>query len=301
MHHSQQKKFNSLYKKHVNALKRQGMSDSTIDVYSRALRRISLYLDCCPDKLTVDQLKEYFDTLLQTHSWSTVRSDRCGLQFFYRHVLERQWDWVKIVKPPVQKKLPDILSYDEISNMINATREARFQCYILVVYSMGLRLSEALNLTIADIDADHMRLHVRLGKGGKDRSVIMPQCALNALRWYWATHRNPKWIFPAGSNSVLRMRANKTMGGQSIQRAIKAIATECNIHKNITTHSLRHCYATHLLAEGLNLHAIQKLLGHESPLTTALYTQLTESAQQNTTAIIEQMMLKLSYTLNGEA
>jgi len=90
------------------------------------------------------------------------------------------------------------------------------------------------------------------------------------------------------------------MGGQSIQRAIKAIALECNIHKNITTHSLRHCYATHLLSEGLNLHAIQRLLGHESPLTTAMYTQLTESAKQNTAAIIDEMLKKLSFKLDGE-
>ena len=300
MHHTEQKKFNALYKKQTNALKRQGMSDSTIDVYSRALRRISEYLDCCPDKLSVDQLKDYFDKLLETHSWSTVKSDRCGLQFFYAHVLERQWDWVKIVKPPVEKKLPDILSYDEISSMINAAKEARFQCYILTVYSMGLRLSEALNLTIADIDADHMQLHVRLGKGNKDRMVIMPHAALDALRWYWSTHRNPKWIFPSGTNHVLRHRAKEKMGGQSIQRAIKAIAVDCNIHKNITTHSLRHCYATHLLSEGLNLHAIQRLLGHESPLTTAMYTQLTESAQQNTADIIDEMLNKLSFTLDGE-
>ena len=300
MHHSQQKKFDLLYKKHLNALRRQGKSETTIDTYSRAVRRISKHFDCCPDRLSIDQLKQYFDSLVLTHSWATVRCDRCGLQFFYKHVLDREWDWVNIVKPPVQRKLPDILSYDELSQMINAAREARFQCYLLTVYSMGLRLSEALNLTISDIDADHMQLHVRLGKGGKDRYVTMPQHALDALRWYWRTHRNPTLIFPAGANAALRQRAKQPMGGQSIARAVKAIALECNIHKNITTHSLRHCYATHLLSEGLNLHAIQRLLGHESPLTTAIYTQLTESAQQNTAAIINQMLNKLSYTLNGD-
>lgn len=300
MHHTQQKKFDALYASLIKALKRQGMSDSTIDVYSRAIRRVSEFFDCCPDKLDVDQLKEYFDSLLQTHSWSTVKSDRCGLQFFYRHILDRHWDWVNIVKPPVQKKLPDILSYSEISSMINATREARFQCFILVVFSMGLRLSEALNLKVSDIDSDGRQLHVRLGKGGKDRFVYMPQYALVALRWYWSTHRNPVWIFPAGANPVLRKRAKQSMSGQSVSRAVKAIAVECDIHKNITTHSLRHCYATHLLSEGLNLHAIQRLLGHESPLTTSLYTQLTEPAQQNTASIIEQMLSNLSYTLDGE-
>jgi len=296
----QKKKFDVLYKKHLNALKRQGKSTTTIDTYSRAVRRISTYLDRCPDNLTVDQLKDYFDMLLQTHSWSTVKTDRCGLQFFYKHVLDRQWDWINIVKPPVQKKLPDILSYEEISHMINATREARFQCFILTVYSMGLRLSEALNLRIGDIDADHMLVHVRLGKGGKDRFVILPQRTLEALRWYWSSHRHPSLIFPAGANHVLRARAKQPMGGQSVLRAIKAVAKSCNIHKNVTTHSLRHCYATHLIAEGLNLHAIQKLLGHESPLTTAIYTQLTESAHQNSAAIIDTMLNQLTINLDGQ-
>ena len=296
----QQKKFDTLYKKHLNALRRQGKSDSTIDVYSRAVRRISQHFDCCPDRLQVDQLKEYFDSLVLTHSWSTVRTDRCGLQFFYEHVLDRHWDWVNIVKPPVEKKLPDILSYDEISRLINATRQARFQVYLLTVFSMGLRLSEALNLTVSDIDADRMRVHIRLGKGLKDRFVILPHTTLDALRWYWSTHRNPTLIFPAGANAALRQQATQPMGSQSIHRAIKAVAKSCNIHKNITPHSLRHCYATHLITEGLNLHAIQRLLGHESPLTTALYTQLTESAQQNTAAIIDAMLDRLSYLLNDK-
>jgi len=299
MHHAQQKKFNSLYKKHLSALKRQGKSDSTIDVYARAVRRVAEYCDCCPDKLTVDQLKEHFTHLVQSHSWSTVKADRCGLQFFYHHVLDRQWDWVDIVKPPVVKKLPDILSHDEISRMIAATREARFQCYILTVFSMGLRLTEALNLTIADIDASRMLVHVRLAKGRKDRMVILPHCALDALRWYWATHRHPSLLFPAGSCPQTRFRATRPMSGQSVQRAIKSIANSCNIHKQITTHSLRHCYATHLLAEGLNLHAIQQLLGHHSPVTTAIYTQLTEPAQQNTAVIIQTMLERLSYQLDG--
>lgn len=300
MHHSQKKKFDSLYKQHLNALRRQGKSESTIDVYSRAVRRISAHFDCCPDRLGVDQLKQYFDSLVLTHSWATVKTDRCGLQFFYKHVLEREWDWINIVKPPVQKKLPDILSYDEISRMINATREARFQVFLLTVYSMGLRLSEALNLTISDIDAENNRVHVHLGKGGKDRFVVLPERTLSDLRWYWSTHRNPTFIFPAGANSPLRQQAKRPMGGQSFHRAIKAIAQSCNINKKISTHTLRHCYATDLVAEGLNLHAIQRLLGHESPLTTALYTQLTESAQQNTAAIINTMLNHLSYQLDAE-
>jgi site-specific recombinase XerD len=184
--------------------------------------------------------------------------------------------------------------------MINATREARFQCFILTVYSMGLRLSEALILRISDIDADHMLVHVHLGKGGKDRFVILPQRTLEALRWYWSSHRHPSLIFPSGANHVPRARAGQPMGGQSVLQAIKAVAKSCNIHKNVTTHSLRHCYATHLIAEGLNLHAIQKILGHKSPLSTAVYTQLTESAHQNSAAIIDTRLNQLSIKLDGQ-
>jgi len=100
MNKLQQVKFESLYRKHVNALKRQGKADKTIDVYARAVRRVAQCLDCCPDRLTQEQLEAHFDALVASHSWSTVKVDRNGLQFFYEHVLKRPWTWVDIVKPP---------------------------------------------------------------------------------------------------------------------------------------------------------------------------------------------------------
>lgn len=117
----------------------------------RAVRRITEYFDRCPDRLSNDELKEHFSNLIQSHSWSTVKVDRNGLQFFYKQVLNKTWQWVDIVKPPQIKSLPDILTSDEIALIINATREARYQIYILTVYSMGLRLGEALNLSVGDI------------------------------------------------------------------------------------------------------------------------------------------------------
>lgn len=300
MNKAQQKRYQSLYQQHVNALHRQGKSKSTIDIYSRAVRRVTEYFDRCPDRLTTDDLKQHFTHLVKTHSWSTVKVDRNGLQFFYKHVLDKDWQWVDIVKPPIVKSLPDILTPSEISLMINATRQLRYQTYILTVYSMGLRLGEALNLTVGDIDAERERVHIRNGKGRKDRFVTLPQVTLMALRRYWATHRHPALLFPAGKTPEEHRRAKVPMDRGGLQKSFKAIAHSCNIHKHVTIHSLRHCYGAHLVEEGLNLRAIQHELGHECPKTTAIYTQLTAPTQQNAIHIINTMVSRLSITLDGE-
>ena len=111
---SEQDRFNELYQQHLRALKLQGLSDKTIDVYARAVRRVATYVDCCPDHLSTDQLASYFADLVDSHSWSTVKIDRNGLQFFYKHVLKHDWSWVQIIKPPKIQSLPDILTLDEV-------------------------------------------------------------------------------------------------------------------------------------------------------------------------------------------
>lgn len=285
----QQKKFDTLYRKHLSALRRQGKAESTIDVYARALRRVAKYWNKCPDTLTLNQLETYFNDLVQTHSWSTVKVDRNGLQFFYQHVLGRQWDWVAIVKPPRKTTLPVLLTRGEIQTLINGTRELRYQSFILCAYSMGLRLSEVLSLQVRDIDSARMQVHVRQSKGNKDRFVILPTLALRALRRQWASHRNPTWLFPAGQSVEERATATHRHSGGSQQKAFKAILLSCGIRKAATPHTLRHCYGAHLVA-GLNLRAIQHQMGHESPKTTALYTQLTEQAQVDAAARINTLV-----------
>jgi site-specific recombinase XerD len=301
MHKAQQKRLNSLYQQHLNALKRQGKSRATIDAYSRAVRRIAEFFDRCPDRLTNKDLKDYFASLVKSHSWSTVKLDRNGLQFFYHHVLAKDWQWVDIVKPPRVRSLPDILTPEEISFIINATREIRYQVYILTTYSMGLRLGEALKLTVADIDAPHHRVHIRNGKGNKDRFVTLPTLTLSCLRRYWSTHKNPVLLFPAGKTSQDRHMAKAPMDRGGLQNSFKAIVKSCNIHKKISIHNLRHCYGTHLLEAGMHLRAIQRELGHESPTTTALYTQLTEPAQQQATELVNALVARLRIQLNTEA
>ena len=300
MNKVQQARFNSLYEQHVNALHRQGKAASTIDVYARALRRITHFFDRCPDRLSQDQLKDYFTALVKSHSWSTVKVDRNGLQFFYQHVLNQQWIWVDIIKPPQKRVLPDILTVKEVERVINGTRELRYQTFILTAYGSGLRLGETLNLKVGDIDSERMKVHVRMGKGKKDRFVTLPDASLQALRAYWVTHRNPQLLFPNGKTAQLRHGATAPMDRGGLQKSFKVIVKSCGIHKQITPHSLRHCYGAHLVEAGLNLRAIQQEMGHECPKTTALYTQLTEVAHQNTSQLINRLVNRLKLKLDGE-
>ncbi len=274
MNPSQQHRYNVLYKQHLTNLTLQGKRPATIDAYSRAVRRISAHFDRCPDTLSTADLKAYFAQLIRSHSWSTVKLDRNGLQFFYRYTLEKQWQWLNIVKPPQVKRLPDILSPAQVGLVISMTAQPRYQVFFLVLYSMGLRLSEGLQLSIHDIDSQAMHVHVRDAKGGKDRLVPMPYRTLQVLRAHWQSHRHPRLLFPRQGKQV---QVPMDKGG--IQKALKRVLRDCGIHKPISPHSLRHCYATHLLEQGLDLRSLQHLLGHASLNTTARYTQLTQVKQ----------------------
>ncbi len=183
-------RYNFLYEQHLTNLKLQGKRPATIDAYSRAVLRITAHFDRVPDTLTTADLKQFFAALIQTHSWSTIKLDRNGLQFFYRYTLNKQWEWLNIVKPPQVKRLPDILTPQQVSSLITHTRHARYQVFFLTLYSMGLRLSEGLNLTVHDIDSQTMRIHINEGKGGKDRMVPLPLRTLKALRTHWLTHKH---------------------------------------------------------------------------------------------------------------
>ncbi len=289
MNRSQIQRYNYLYEQHLTNLRLQGKRPSPIDAYARAVRRITEYFDQTPDTLTTTQLKQYFNSLIQTHSWSTVKLDRNGLQFFYRYTLNKQWEWLSIVKPPQVKRIPDILTPTQVSDVINQTKQLRYQVFFITLYSMGLRLSEGLNLTVHDIDSDSMQVHLRNAKGGKDRLVPLPSCTLLALRNYWKTHRHERLIFP-GSHT----KTNTPMDKGSVQKALKKVLADCRIKKLISPHSLRHCFATHLLEQGLDLRSLQHLLGHASLNTTAKYTQLTKLKQKDITKAVNQLTDKLS-------
>jgi site-specific recombinase XerD len=146
MNANEKARFDILYAKHLRALKLQGKAPATVDVYARAVRRVVERFGCCPDQLSVEQFQTHFAELIDTRSWSLVKIDLCGLQFFFKHALERPWPWLDIVRPPAKQTLPDVLSLEEVARIVLATRERRYQTFWWTTYSMGLRLNEALTL-----------------------------------------------------------------------------------------------------------------------------------------------------------
>jgi site-specific recombinase XerD len=291
MNPSEVKRFDKLYADHLKTLKLQGKSLSTIDSYSRAVRRVRSYFDCCPDKLNQKDMKNYFASLVETHSWSTIKTDRCGLQHFWKHVLDREWEWVDIVKPPRVKSVPDILTPSEIERLIGATRKLRYRIFFLTAYSMGLRLAETLSLQVGDIDASRKRVHIRRGKGHKDRLVPLPDLTLTGLRELWKRHRHPTLLFPNAKGPFETIKKATThMAKAGVQRAIKTVVDECGIRKNISIHSLRHSFATHLLEEGLSLRHIQAILGHVNLNTTARYAHITEVTEKDSMETINHLV-----------
>ena len=230
----EQKRFVVLYDRHVRALILWGYAQRTIDAYSRAVRRVRDFFDCVPDRLSVEQLEVYFASLVASHSWATVKVDRNGLQFFWQHILERDWSWVEIIRPPKVRTLPDILSVPEVERLIASARKLRFRVFVLTTYTMGFRLSETLSLQVGDIDRGRGQIHIRRGKGHKDRFVPIPELTYQGLRALWARHRHPRFLFPsdseAGSSEEIR-HATKHMNRSSTQKALRSMLADCGIKK----------------------------------------------------------------------
>ena len=239
MNKTETKRFNELYQRHLRLLKLQGKSLRTIDNYARAVRRINQFFDCCPDQLTSEQLEIYFGQMVEAYSWSTVKVERNGLQFFWKHVLKLDWQWIKMVKPPQIKAIPDILTPSEVEKLIGTTRQLRYRVFLLTTYSMGLRLSEALSLQVGDIDAGMNQVHIRNAKGHKDRFVPLPDLTLQALRALWSKHRHPKLLFPNAKGSMKTIqKAKNHMNKGGTQQAMKAAVADCGIKKkSISTRS----------------------------------------------------------------
>ena len=232
MNANDKKTFEKNYQQLLKCLKLQGKADKTIDAYSRAMRRVKDYFNCLPEQLTPDDLKDYFAALVESHSWSTVKIDRLGLQFYWRHVLHIDWQWIDIVKPPKVKTIPDILTLSEIEQLIGATKKLRYRVFVLLTYSLGLRLEEALSLQIGDIDTANKQVHIRRGKGHKDRLLPLPDLTLQALRALWCKHRHPRLLFPnpVGSATTIQ-QATRHMDRGGAQSAMKAVVKDCRIKK----------------------------------------------------------------------
>ena len=188
--------FKQNYQLHLKHLKLKGLQPKTIEAYSRAIRRIGERFDHQIDSLTEQQLTDYFSELVASHSWSTVKLDLYGLQFYYAHVLRKPWVAPGLIKPPKSQRLPDIVTVAEVQRIFAATRVLSYRVFFFTLYSLGLRLGEGLRLQVGDIDAARGRVHIRDAKGNKDRFVPLPQATHQLLRRFWRVHRNPVLLFP---------------------------------------------------------------------------------------------------------
>ena len=222
------------YNKHRKHLKLNGLQPKTIDAYSRAIRRIGNYFDCQLHDLTMDQLLDYFTDLLESHSWNTVKLDLYGLRFFYTKVLNKSWQDIPLIKPPKATRIPDIVSIEQARQLFAATNKLSYKVFFFTLYSMGLRLGEGIKLTVADIDATNMRVHIRDAKGNKDRFVPLPESTLHILRNFWSLHKHPSFIFPnrkRGLKNAHLVDSPLERGG--IQTTMKLVVEQIGIKKKL--------------------------------------------------------------------
>jgi len=240
-------KFNAYYKKHLQYLNLAGMRPKTIDAYSRAIRRIGNYFDCQIDDLTTDQLLDYFNDLLTSRSWSAVKLDLYGLKFFYSRVLNRTWEDIPLIKPPKTSRIPDVLTVEQLQQLISATNRLSYKVFFFTIYSLGLRLGEGIKLKIGDIDSGSMRVHIRNAKGNKDRLVPLPEKTLHILRDFWTVHQHPCFLFPNRKRGLKNAHLVETpLDRGGIQTTMRQVVTELGIKKNLmsfTTPQLCNSYA----------------------------------------------------------
>ena len=280
----------------IEDLQLKGYSGSTQKLYVNAVRQLCDHFSTPPGKITEDNLREYFLYGKNVKKWSRSTSTvaLCGIKFFYENTIKRPWPTLLFIRPGHEKKLPVVLSRDEVHKLLHSIRLLRYRVCLATIYSCGLRLSEGTHLKVEDIDADRGFISVRQSKGNKDRNVPLPKTTLLLLRQQWKQHRNEIWIFPAaGHGGVSFTEATTPMSNSSVQIAFRKAVKTAGIHKKATVHTLRHSWATHLLEAGINLRLIQTWLGHSSPTTTGVYTHLTEKSKTTAAETISELMADL--------
>ncbi len=271
-----------------------GMGESTREAYLRSMRQLVEHYDKAPDIISEDELLDYFIHRQNVTGWSpaTMRICYSGVKFFFKHVLKRDWHLLTIAQARRERRLPAVLSRDEVKKIFSLVRPFHNYAYLATVYSCGLRLQEGLYLEVSDIDGPRKLIHVHRGKGAKDRYVPLPESTYALLRRYWRTHRNPSLIFPAvGRGGQEGPTSQIPMSIEGVQGALRKAKFAADIKKKgVSVHTLRHSYATHLLEAGVNLRVIQKNLGHSNIETTMIYLHLTNKGMEDAYQIINSIM-----------
>lgn len=274
--------------------------------YVRYLCRLSEHFKSDPATLSEDQLRQYFLFLREKKqfSGSAMSIAKAAFHLFFFQQLQHQ-DWRVfndlVIRRP--QTLPVVLNRKEVASVLGCLREPRFKTCLTLIYHCGLRVGEAVRIEVRDIDGVGQRLHIRNGKGGKDRYVPISAGMLDQLRAWWRTHRNKTFLFPAPGrpwreraedrNAVLG-RATTWMSVSAVQNAFRFARTEARLHPQATVHTLRHSYATHLLEEKVSLRLISEYLGHDSIDTTVIYTHLTATSEEDARQALDRLHRNLS-------
>lgn len=272
----------------IQDMQLRGLSAGTRQTYVDAIRELAGHYHRSPDLLSEEDIRDYFIYLKDDRhlAGSTLRTYLYAVKFLYRRTLHRQWPILDLIRIRNSKKLPVVLSRQEARCLLKKVRRPAAQMSLIMMYRCGLRLSEARRLHCQDIDSERMMVCVRNGKGAKDRYVPLPERTLERLRAYWYKIRPKTWLLPTldGPNPI---------NEGTIRRCLKAALAQTPIRKQVTCHTLRHSYATHLMEQGVDLRVIQALLGHANPKTTFMYMHLTQSTMLGVHSKINDLMAKL--------
>jgi len=245
-------------------------SPKTIACYLACMRGVARHFRKSPAELGDEEIRAYLHYLMEERkvSQSVLVQTYSALKFFFENTLQKQWNAFRIPRCKQRRKLPGVLTREEVESILSATKNLKHRAILMTIYSAGLRIGEVTRLKVSDIDSGRMVIRVNEGKGLKDRYTLLGERNLEMLRRYWKAYRPPEWLFP-GRN------VSDPVSISAIQRVFKASLEKAGIKKKASVHTLRHCFATHLLESGTDLYYIQRLLGHKSAGTTSVYLHIT--------------------------
>jgi len=277
-----------LRRRMIQDMRLHGLAAGTQRVYVEAVKVLARHYNRPPDQLRENQIREFFVYLTENgrRADSTIRLYLFAVKFLYRRTLNRQWPVLDLIRIRRSKTLPTVLGRAEVRHLLRHIRCPAARMSATLMYCCGLRVSEAVALRAEHIDSQRMVVCVRNGKGAKDRYVPLPKRTLELLRAYWLEHRPGIWLFPSNTG-------RRPISPNAVRKAIKGAMSDGGQTKNVSCHTLRHSYATHLLEDGLDLRVIQGLLGHQNIKTTARYAHLTTRAIRGVTGSIDDLMADL--------
>lgn len=269
----------------IREMEFRNYSVSTIRNYSQLLSKIEDDLRLPLEEITIQQLKDYLHQriLNEKISVSTINQSISVFKILQTDILGRDWNQFKIKRPRRERKLPVVLSLSEVEQLIVATQNLKHRALLALAYSAGLRRQEIQQIKPTDIDSERMQVRIVQGKGKKDRYSILSRKTLDLLRIYFKCHRPKTYLFESqGKKGV-------SLSGETLNKIIKINAAKASIKKNVSFHTLRHCFATHLLEKGVNIRLIQELMGHVSIRTTTVYLHLVNNQSSSITSPLDSM------------